>query len=58
MNLTYFYLSFDNSFNRYMVECEFFLNVVTTGSAVGFNRYMVECESDIWSVFLLVSTTF
>ena len=31
-------------FNRYMVECEFFVDTVDWGWFVGFNRYMVECE--------------
>ena len=32
------------SFNRYMVECEFFPNIKIAGPTAGFNRYMVECE--------------
>ena len=33
-----------NSFNRYMVECEFSVRVFLFVPASGFNRYMVECE--------------
>ena len=33
------------SFNRYMVECEFWLNECPEMGGYGFNRYMVECES-------------
>ena len=32
------------SFNRYMVECEFFSPAIKMIELAGFNRYMVECE--------------
>ena len=61
MNLTYFYLSFDNSFNRYMVECESIYRVCCVGIARSFNRYMVECESNTvdntpFIMFVLIDT--
>ena len=31
-------------FNRYMVECECFSNMILLTLKIGFNRYMVECE--------------
>ena len=37
----------DNSFNRYMVECEYAFTIASAASGTSFNRYMVECE---WSV--------
>ena len=35
------------SFNRYMVECEFFPVLAETANQKGFNRYMVECEFNL-----------
>ena len=32
------------SFNRYMVECEYVDGNTNKGGVAGFNRYMVECE--------------
>ena len=43
------------SFNRYMVECEFFVDTVDWGWFVGFNRYMVECEFGKTTTFLLIA---
>ena len=37
-------IQFYTSFNRYMVECEFFCCNVSLRGDTGFNRYMVECE--------------
>ena len=34
----------DFCFNRYMVECEFFVSINGLFFPHGFNRYMVECE--------------
>ena len=33
-----------DSFNRYMVECEYATNKLGIGANACFNRYMVECE--------------
>ena len=32
------------SFNRYMVECESYISILSFILCPGFNRYMVECE--------------
>ena len=33
-----------DSFNRYMVECEFCICIYVMQDECSFNRYMVECE--------------
>ena len=43
-NLNAFLYFKEESFNRYMVECEFTYRITTTKIQNSFNRYMVECE--------------
>ena len=43
-NNAYFIMTVENSFNRYMVECEFVYKDSVSDVVNGFNRYMVECE--------------
>ena len=41
-----------DSFNRYMVECEFFSRGRLSRRRKGFNRYMVECESHAVGIYI------
>ena len=45
MTVVYLVIVLGVGFNRYMVECEFFLYLQFNCFDHGFNRYMVECES-------------
>ena len=48
----------NESFNRYMVECECFIADIPFIFLTGFNRYMVECELVRMCAYVCLATGF